>query len=193
MKTSAKLEFGLRAQNRVALALDSAAAGDAFVPCAAHFRYLPSAPRLCSPSAFTLIEIMIVVAIMGLIMAMGIPSLARSMRKEGMRKAVSDMVEACSGARAAAILTGQTADLVIRPQDKTISGGTFSASLPENVGIEILGVNFVEWQDADEARVRFYGNGTSDEFTIVLISDEHKATKISLEVVTGLADVEVIR
>ena len=148
---------------------------------------------LNSLRAFTLIEIMIVVAIMGLIMAMGIPSLARAMRKEGMRKAVSDMVEACSGARAAAILTGQTADLVIRPQDKTISGGTFSATLPDNVGIEILGVNFVELQEADEARVHFYGNGTSDEFTIVLTSDEHKAMKISLEVVTGLADVEVLR
>ena len=136
---------------------------------------------------------MIVVAIMGLIMAMGIPSLARSMRKEGMRKAVSDIVEACSGARAAAILTGQTADLVIRPQDKTISGGKFSATIPENVGIEILGVNFMELQEADEARVHFYGNGTSDEFTIVLTTDEHKAMKISLEVVTGLADVELLR
>ena len=148
---------------------------------------------LNSRLAFTLIEIMIVVAIMGLIMAMGIPSLARSMRKEGMRKAVSDMVEACSGARAAAILSGQPAELVIRPQDRTISGGTFSATLPDNVAIEILGVNFIELQEADEARVRFYGNGTSDEFTIVLTSDENKAMKISLEVVTGLADVELIR
>ena len=41
--------------------------------------------------------------------------------------------------------------------------------------------------------MHFYGNGTSDEFTIVLTSDEHKAMKISLEVVTGLADVEVLR
>lgn len=145
------------------------------------------------PRGFTLIEIMIVVGIIGLIMAMGIPSIARSLRKEGMRKAASDLVEACSGARAAAILTGQTADLVIRPHDKTVSGGTFTGSFPENVGIEILGVNFVELQEADEARVHFYGNGTCDEFTIVLTSDENKAVKISLEVVTGLADVEVIR
>ncbi|MEO6035164.1 MAG: prepilin-type N-terminal cleavage/methylation domain-containing protein [Verrucomicrobiota bacterium] len=150
-------------------------------------------PNVSRSSAFTLIEIMVVVAIIGIIMAMGIPSIARSMRKEGLRKAVSDMVEACSGARSAAILTGQPADLIIHPRDKTISGGTFSATIPENVGIEILGVNFMELQEADEARVHFYGNGTSDEFTIVLTSDEHKATKISLEVVTGLADVEVVR
>ncbi|MEO5803053.1 MAG: prepilin-type N-terminal cleavage/methylation domain-containing protein [Verrucomicrobiota bacterium] len=142
--------------------------------------------------AFTLVEIMIVVAIIGIIMAMGIPSIVRSMRKEGIRKAVSDLVEACSAARAAAILSGNTSDLVIHPQDGTISGGSFSATLPENVWIEILGVNFIQFEEAEEARVHFYPNGTSDEFTIVLKSDEQKAQKISLEVVTGLADVEML-
>ena len=44
--------------------------------------------------AFTLIEIMIVVAIIGIVMAMGVPSVVRTMEKEGMRKAISDIVEA---------------------------------------------------------------------------------------------------
>jgi len=142
---------------------------------------------------FTLIEIMIVVAVIGVIMAMGIPSVIRALRKEGIRKATSDMMEACTTARAAAILSGTTSDLVIRPQDKTITAGSFSATIPENVSIEILGVNFIELQEAEEARVHFYGNGTSDEFTVVLKSDEMEARKISLEVVTGLADMEVLR
>jgi prepilin-type N-terminal cleavage/methylation domain-containing protein len=144
-------------------------------------------------NAFTLIEIMVVVALIGIIMAMGIPSIVRSIRKEGMRKATSDLVEACNDARATAILSGTTSDMVIRPQDGTISGGKFTATLPENVWIEILGVNFVELQEAEEARVHFYPNGTSDEFTIVLKSDDDKAQKISLEIVTGLADVETLK
>ena len=144
-------------------------------------------------NAFTLIEIMVVVALIGLIMAMGIPSIVRSVRKEGLRKATSDVVEACNDARATAILSGTTSDMVIRPQDGTISGGKFTAALPENVWIEILGVNFVELQDSEEARVHFYSNGTSDEFTIVLKSDADKAQKISLEIVTGLADVETLK
>lgn len=144
-------------------------------------------------SAFTLIEVMVVVAVIGIIMAMGIPSIVRGMRKEGMRKASSDLVEACNAARAKAILNGTTADLVVRPFDGTVSGGEFTATFPNNVGIELLWVNFANYLEADSAIVRFYPNGTSDEFTIVLNSDESKPQKISLEVVTGLAIVEVMQ
>ena len=110
-----------------------------------------------------------------------------------MRKAISDIVEACGSARADAILKARTSDLVIRPKDRTISGGTFNATLPDNVGIELLAVNFLQYEEEDEVRVRFYPNGTSEEFTIVLLSDDQKGTQISLEVVTGLADVKILR
>lgn len=143
-------------------------------------------------NAFTLIEVMVVVAVIGIIMAMGIPSIVKGMRKEGMRKASSDLVEACNAARAKAILSGTAAELVIRPFDGTVSAGEFSATLPNNVWIELLWINFANYLEADSATVRFYPNGTSDEFTILLQSDESKPQKISLEVVTGLAIVEAM-
>jgi len=137
---------------------------------------------------------MIVVAIIGIVMAMGIPSMVRAMKKEGLRKAVSDMVEACSSARADAILKNRTSDVVIRPQDRTISGGTFTAQVPESVWYEGLFVNFAEFKDdVEEVKVHFYPNGTSDEFTIVFNSDENKRMQIDLEVVTGLADVKPLQ
>jgi prepilin-type N-terminal cleavage/methylation domain-containing protein len=66
-------------------------------------------------AAFTLIEIMMVVAILGLTLAMGIPSFVRSIKREGMGKVERDLVEACGDARRAAILNNQTTDLVFRP------------------------------------------------------------------------------
>ena len=172
-------------------------------------------------NGFTLIEIMIAVAIMGIILTMGLPTFVRAVKKDGMRKATSDMVEACGNARATAILSGENAELIIRPKDGTLTvvkqasgfgvvqnagsfGATsatastvtppaFSAQIPGNVGIELLGVNFIEYQDATEARVRFYPNGMSDEFTIILRSLEGEVRKISLESVTGLAEVMVVR
>jgi len=171
---------------------------------------------------FTLIEIMIVVAIMGVILAMGLPSLIHSARKEGMRKAVSDMTDACGNARARAILSGVPTELVIHPKQGSfevvsmpmdsmalangqgsMQGGqaplpaklpdAVSSQLPGNVGIKLLGVDNIEYQDEDEARVRFYPNGMSSEFTIILVSDQQEWRQIKLEAVTALADVTAIR
>jgi prepilin-type N-terminal cleavage/methylation domain-containing protein len=58
-------------------------------------------------NAFTLIEIMIVVAIIGLVAAMGLPSMIMALHKEGLRKAVSDLQDVCSEARAQAIFSNQ--------------------------------------------------------------------------------------
>ena len=164
-----------------------------------------------SSRGFTLIEIMIVVALMALVMAIGIPSFTRAMHKEGMRKAVSDVLEACGEARAQAILNNAPAELVIHPLEGTMQverhavvsvdgaaapaggNGGYSLKLPRDVLIELLGVNSIELQESDEARVKFFPNGTSDDFTLVLHSAQGEVRKISLEIVTGLADMEVIK
>jgi hypothetical protein len=62
--------------------------------------------------------------------------------------------------------------------------------LPDSVRFEMVDVNFIEYKDQEVAIARFYPNGTSDEMTILLLSDQGEARKISLEVVTALADLE---
>lgn len=166
------------------------------------------------PVGFTLIEIMIVVGILGLVAMWGLPAIYRVSRQETIREAVNDIVEVCSHARAQAILQGRTVELVVRPQERRISlggagsgadasepsllGGVpgatrASAQWPDRVMLEMLDINFVEYKDAEEARVRFFPNGTCDELTMILRSDANEYRKISLEVTTGLAEVEVIR
>ncbi len=68
----------------------------------------------------------------------------------------------------------------------------FKANLPDDIAVKLLFVNFVDLMEDPEAHVRFFPNGTSDEFTIIL-SSATAEQKISLDVITGLADVEVIR
>ncbi len=64
--------------------------------------------------------------------------------------------------------------------------------LSDHLSIELLSVNsvnFVNLKDAEVARVRFYPNGTSDEFLMVLhSSDTGELRQITLEAVTALAD-----
>src|SRR5712692_4739486 len=176
--------------------------------------------------AFTLIEIMVVVAIIAIVMTIGIPFMKYTfVGGEGIDKAVRDVKEACSHARANAILNGVETDLVIHPVDKrlevvpgaslrvsekdrlsspSVSGeesrlpepaapggaAVFTVKLSDKVMIQGLGVNGEDWTEDEVARVRFYPNGTSDEMSMVLISDKMEQRNVWLEVVTGLADVE---
>lgn len=186
----------------------------------------PNQPNARVRQAFTMLEIMIVIAIIGLVLAMGAPSMVRALRKEGMRAAVDSVVEACQQARAAAILSRETVELVytaqtrefrvmkaaqppttrtladgsieqlVLPPDeqpKPVGGINFSARIADDIAIELLDVNFVEMKDQDEARIRFHPRSTSDEFSIVLRSTAGEWRKVSLDVLTALPEVELIR
>ncbi|MBN2507874.1 MAG: type II secretion system protein [Verrucomicrobia bacterium] len=185
--------------------------------------------------AFTLIELMVVVGIISIVMTISIPSIYRRLHPESMQKAVSDLMEACSHARANAILNGQPTDLVIRADDNSISvqpaggagrtravdgpdvvqhrnrgvdyaefrkpqdpgtgasggGGIFSARFSETIGVELAEINFMNIMDLDEARVRFFPNGTCYEFRMVLFQPKTGERRlVQTEVTTGLLEVQ---
>jgi prepilin-type N-terminal cleavage/methylation domain-containing protein len=141
--------------------------------------------------AFTLIEIMVTVAVMGIILAAGIPSFYRMLHKEGFSKAVGDVEDACKSARAHAILHDENTVLVFHPRERSLDRpGGGSAKFPDSVTIEMLDVNLREYKDEEVARVRFFKNGTSDEMTLIFRSDKGEWCAISLEITTGLAKIE---
>ncbi len=176
--------------------------------------------------AFTLLEIMIVVGIMGIILTMSVPIVWKVWHKAPMNKAIADIVEVCSNARARAILQAREVDLIIHPRDgrfelgsapapvqqanpmqaNTLEGAAAMAAQPapismsgsglsaqlDRVIIEDLDINKIPggFRDADQARVRFFPNGTSDEMSLFLLSDRGQRCEILLEVTTGLANVE---
>jgi prepilin-type N-terminal cleavage/methylation domain-containing protein len=145
--------------------------------------------------AFTLIEVMMVVAIIGLTLMMGLPSFLRVIHREGMRKAEYELIEACKEARRAAIMSNQTAKLIIHPIQRTfeVPGAYPQKELPNDVIIDILGVNFIQLEGADEAVVNFSPKGFSDEFTIVMHAPGGVPVKIYLDTVTALPQVEDLR
>jgi len=63
--------------------------------------------------AFTLLEIMVVVAIIGVIFLMGIPAIREAAHREALSQATRDMAEACKQARQRAILGSKPAELRI--------------------------------------------------------------------------------
>jgi prepilin-type N-terminal cleavage/methylation domain-containing protein len=166
--------------------------------------------------AFTLIELMVVVAIMGIVLGMGIPSVVRMLHREPLTQAMLDVQEVCSHARARAILQGVMTEVIFHPRDGRVdfsgpgapaparSGVDFdtdrpakpsdglSAQFSDRLTIEMLDINLTEYKDAEIARVRFYPNGMCDELTLILHSDNGEFRKLSLEITTGLATIGAV-
>ena len=154
---------------------------------------------------------MMVVAIIGLMVASGVPAILSITREAPLRKAVNDVKEICGRARAQAILQGQTMTVVFHPRLRQMdySGGTSTSGpvapttrvsqkpvtateFDTSVSIEGLGINNFDYTESDEARVRFFSNGTSDEMILVL-SSNGEYRKITLEVTTALIFVSNVR
>ena len=143
--------------------------------------------------AFTLIEIMIVVAIIGLMAAISAPALLAMLQKDGMRKAVGDVTDLLGDARAQAILKGQTTDVSFHPADNRLDSSTGkSVTLADGIAMEGIGINLMDFSETEVSRVRFFPNGTSDELTLVLHSGDDWR-KITLEFSTALAKAEPLK
>ncbi len=83
---------------------------------------------------FTLIEIMIVVAIMAIAMTMSVPIVYKVWHKQPLRKATTEIVEVCSNARARAIMQGNMTEVVFHPRDGTVGIGTGPILKTETTG-----------------------------------------------------------
>ena len=187
-------------------------------------------PRRANPgrtavSAFTLIELMVVMGLMMIILAIGVPKMVQGNRSP-LGESLNAVMEACAAARRQAILSGGTSRVTIRagegeiltagsgggkssaqkdgdinsdmadfldetpkPAPKPGGGAGFNGRIHDDVAIHGVFVNFEDLMDEDQVEVKFYSNGTSDEFTIGMRHEFGDAVLrfVQLDSVTGLA------
>ncbi len=181
-------------------------------------------PRFAAISAFTLIELMVVMGLMMIIIAIGVPRMVKGNRTP-LGESLNVVMEACAAARRQAILSGSTSRVTIRGAEEgtgfIISAGSgggrpkvasiedvdtgsegsadeapkpsvaagVSGRIHDEVAIHFISVNFSDPMDEDQVEVKFYSNGTSDEFTIGMRHENGDAVLrfVQLDSVTGLA------
>lgn len=156
---------------------------------------------------------MIVVGIMGIILTMSVPMVYKISHRAPLNQTTADLFEVLSNARARAILQNKEVDVLFHPREGRFeiegSGGQAagtgpvqtvmspgvgsgtSGRLSEPVVIQMLDINKLphDFLNDETARVRFFPNGTSDELTLILNSNQGEQRGIVLEVTTGLASV----
>lgn len=172
--------------------------------------------------AFTLIELLVAVSIGLLILALAVPVL-REIQRPPLTQATKDFMDACQHARTKAIMSGAPMQLVIREAGAELAvetapegivgatNGVIASSFKERgeeaassatflrriddpgVAFESIVVNGRSFMDAPATAVRFFPNGTADHLDAVLSYRRSEARRLTIEAMTGIAEVSAVR
>ena len=169
--------------------------------------------------AFTLVELLVAVAIGLMILGLAVPVL-REARRPAITQATKDFLEACQHARARAIMEARPTQLAIRNSGRELAveaapegvlgaangvssisykeagypgaAPSFTRQFPEEILYESIDVNTVSFLQSSATAIRFYPNGTSDQFAAVLTWNRSEPRLITIDMMTGLADAKAV-
>lgn len=109
---------------------------------------------------FTLIEMLVVVAILSLLAGIAFPSLDTAMRRQGFEAAATRFAGALHAARAAAIGGGSAVRFLVSVDGGSFGAGTATERLPEG----LLGT-------APKGAILFYPDGTATAGSVAIAGD----------------------
>ncbi len=134
---------------------------------------------------FTLLELLVVLAILGMLSALVAPAISRSLSGPDIVSTVRSLVSNLNLARSTAITRNQEVALTIDldKHEYTITGLNNKQSLPDNIDIRMLTVEN-ELIDETRAAIRFFPDGSSTGGRVT-ISGNNTTQAVDINWLTG--------
>lgn len=138
---------------------------------------------------FTLLEIIIVILVIAIIMAVGVPKIFKGIESTKSRNLLSDIVMFLRKTRMEALSNSETIKVSIKLQEglfEADNGKTFS--IPVDSGISIDVEDEYIYTDIEETSFTFYPNGMASGAKLMVLNEDDKMAIIIVDPLTGLAN-----
>ena len=142
----------------------------------------PSLPRR-EQCAFTLVEMMVAMAIVGLLMAVTVPGSIRMYESIQYRQVVRDVLTTLGSARQLAVDRGRAQDVAFDPDRRQVSLGDDIQQLPDGFELTVTTASEVNRQNVGV--IRFYPEGSSTGGDVDIASPTGRGVRISVDWLMG--------
>ena len=141
-------------------------------------------------AGFTLLELMVVLALMTLMMGLVLPNLVRSWEREKNRATLRDLTATLRTTRSEAITRGFKVRLFLNLKSGRyrMEGSAREGTL---TGVRLTDARLV-WQDPEKSRgyIAFFGDGSSSGGSLMLVEPSGRRSFLKVEPITGRVSLE---
>lgn len=134
-------------------------------------------------SGFSLVELLVALAIAGMIMALAAPASVRFYEGIQRRQAVRDTVTLLASAREQALSSGRYQDVMVRPATRVVWREGKEHQLPDGLSVTVHGA--AELNHRDVGVIRFYPDGSASGGGIDIARSDGSGTRINVDWLIG--------
>ncbi len=144
---------------------------------------LRSTPPIPRARGFSLVELMVAMAIAGIVMAAAVPYSLRFYEGIERRQAVRDTVTLLVSAREQALSSGSSRDVLVRPSTGRIWLGEREQRVPEGLTLSVRSAR--QLNRGDVGVIRFYPDGSASGGGIDFARADGSGTRIDVDWLVG--------
>ena len=142
-----------------------------------------AASRQNAGRAFTLVELVVAISIVGVLLAASVPASVRFYESMQYNQAIRDVITTLASARFKAVNSGTAQDVLINPQTNVLRLNNDVQQLPEK--FQIVVSSAAEINRESEGVIRFYPDGGSSGGDIEIAQPGGAGVKISVDWLVG--------